>query len=96
MLKQKPDHISQEDWDAVDSPPLTDEQLARLKPARKFLRPAELSRLTKGRGSQKALTKKLVSLRLDQDVLDHFRATGDGWHKRINETLRDAMKREKV
>jgi uncharacterized protein (DUF4415 family) len=35
-----------------------------------------------------AMPKKLVSLRLDQDVVDRFRATGPGWQSRINETLR--------
>lgn len=29
---KKPDHISQEAWDAVDSPELTDEQLVKLQP----------------------------------------------------------------
>ncbi len=33
--------------------------------------------------------KKLVSLRLDQDVIERFRATGPGWQSRINETLRN-------
>ncbi|WP_375639269.1 hypothetical protein [Bartonella sp. MF74HXZ] len=28
---------TKEDWDAVDSPPLTDEELARLKPAKEVL-----------------------------------------------------------
>lgn len=32
--------------------------------------------------------KQLVSLRLDQDVLERFRATGPGWQTRINEALR--------
>jgi uncharacterized protein (DUF4415 family) len=41
------------------------------------------------RGRPKSATpKKLVSLRLDQDVVDKFRATGPGWQSRINETLR--------
>lgn len=41
------------------------------------------------RGRPKAeVTKKLVSLRLDQEVVDRFRATGRGWQSRINETLR--------
>ena len=34
--------------------------------------------------------KELVSLRIDQDVLEHFRAGGPGWQERINETLRKA------
>ena len=32
--------------------------------------------------------KKLVSLRLDQDVIEQFRASGPGWQSRINAALR--------
>jgi uncharacterized protein (DUF4415 family) len=32
-----------------------------------------------------------VSLRLDQDVIDRFRATGRGWQSRINTVLRDHL-----
>jgi uncharacterized protein (DUF4415 family) len=31
-----------------------------------------------------------VSLRLDSEVLDKFKATGPGWQARINEVLRKA------
>lgn len=34
--------------------------------------------------------KEQVSLRLDKDVLDRFRASGPGWQTRINEALRRA------
>jgi uncharacterized protein (DUF4415 family) len=34
--------------------------------------------------------KELVSLRIDQDVLEHFREAGPGWQERINEALRKA------
>ncbi|MGA7809483.1 BrnA antitoxin family protein [Bradyrhizobium sp.] len=34
--------------------------------------------------------KELVSLRIDQDVLDHFREGGPGWQERINAALRKA------
>lgn len=34
--------------------------------------------------------KELVSLRIDQDVLEHFREGGPGWQDRINDTLRKA------
>ena len=34
--------------------------------------------------------KELVSIRLDQDVLEYFRADGPGWQDRINEALRKA------
>ena len=34
--------------------------------------------------------KEHVSLRLDPDILNHFRSTGKGWQVRLNETLREA------
>ena len=33
-------------------------------------------------GSQKAPTRKLITLRLDERVIDHYRAQGDGWQLR--------------
>jgi uncharacterized protein (DUF4415 family) len=44
------------------------------------------------RGKQKASTKKAVSMRLDADVLDAYKATGTGWQSRINSDLRKVMK----
>jgi len=35
--------------------------------------------------------KQLVSLRLDQDVIERFRATGRGWQSRINAVLREYL-----
>src|SRR6266576_2520249 len=32
--------------------------------------------------------KELVSLRIDQDVLEHFQEGGPGWQDRINEVLK--------
>ncbi len=34
--------------------------------------------------------KEQVTLRLDQDVLEHFQSTGPGWQDRINDVLRKA------
>jgi uncharacterized protein (DUF4415 family) len=34
--------------------------------------------------------KEQVTLRIDQDVLEFFRAGGPGWQDRINEALRKA------
>ena len=34
--------------------------------------------------------KELVSLRIDRDVLEHFREGGPGWQDRINDALRKA------
>jgi uncharacterized protein (DUF4415 family) len=45
------------------------------------------------RGPQKAPTKKLVSLRLSPEVIDHFKADGPGWQTRIDRTLREAIRK---
>jgi uncharacterized protein (DUF4415 family) len=34
--------------------------------------------------------KEQVSLRIDQDVLEHFQKGGPGWQERINDALRKA------
>ena len=45
------------------------------------------------RGPQKAPTKKLVSLRLSPEVIDHFKSAGPGWQTRIDETLVKAVRK---
>ena len=40
------------------------------------------------RGPQKAPTKQQVTLRLDRDLLAHFRRRGRGWQTRLNDTLK--------
>jgi uncharacterized protein (DUF4415 family) len=45
--------------------------------------------LRRGRGRPPLdAPKKLVSLRLDRDVIEAFRAAGPGWQSRINAALR--------
>jgi len=47
----------------------------------------------RGRGRPPLVApKKLVSLRLDQDVIDRFRAGGPGWQSRINAALRKHLR----
>ena len=43
------------------------------------------------RGPQVSPTKRPISLRVDADVLERYRATGSGWQGRMNEALRKAM-----
>lgn len=45
------------------------------------------------RGPQKAPTKKLVSLRLSPEVIEHFKSTGPGWQTRIDATLRESIRK---
>jgi uncharacterized protein (DUF4415 family) len=35
--------------------------------------------------------RELVSLRIDQDVLEHFRAMGRDWQDKINQALRRSI-----
>ncbi len=35
--------------------------------------------------------KRAISIRLDAEVIDRFKATGDGWQSRMNEALRKAV-----
>ena len=93
--RKKPDHISQMDWDAVDFPPLTDEELARMRPAREVFPDIDKFPKPRGRGPQKAPTKVQTTLRLDRGVLEHFRASGRGWQSRINDTLLRAISRQR-
>ena len=45
------------------------------------------------RGRPRAEKRKtLLSVRLDTDIIDHFRATGPGWQRRINDALRKAAR----
>ncbi len=70
---------------------ITDEMWARMRPASE-VHPDIVAGSRRTRGKQKAPTKKLVSVRLDQEVVDHFRDTGPGWQTRINDALRKAAR----
>lgn len=72
-----------------DNPPLTDEQLKRMRPVSK----ETLDFFNRARGRPPIDNpKQAVSLRLDQDVLDHFKKSGPGWQSRINAALRKQAK----
>ncbi|TMH79255.1 MAG: BrnA antitoxin family protein [Betaproteobacteria bacterium] len=55
--------------------------------------PAALRKKLRGRGPQKAPTKARITIRLSHDVVDRFRATGDGWQTRVDAALKDWLKR---
>ncbi len=76
-----------------DNPPLTDEQLRRMRPAYQ-VRPELVARqLRRERGRPKSeKPKQQVTLRIDRDIIEKFRATGQGWQSRINDALRKAAK----
>ena len=54
---------------------------------------AELSQFKRGRGRPLGSGRKeQITLRLDTEILEQFKATGNGWQTRINEALRDWAK----
>ena len=70
-----------------DNPEWTAEDFARARPAHEVLPASVLEQFPRTRGPQKAPTKKLVSIRLSDTVLSHFKAAGPGWQSRINDAL---------
>ena len=54
--------------------------------------PASLRAKTGVRGPQKAPTKIALSLRLSPQVVEAFRASGEGWQTRIDVVLADWLK----
>jgi uncharacterized protein (DUF4415 family) len=60
-------------------------------PACQFFPGRGAARLPRGPGRPKSeRPKQQVTLRIDLDVLNKFRATGEGWQSRINQALRKA------
>ena len=81
-----------------DNPELTPEDFARMRPVDDLppkLRDKIIAAFpkTKLRGPQKAPSKVPVSLRLSRDVVDHYKAAGPGWQTRIDNALREAIKK---
>jgi uncharacterized protein (DUF4415 family) len=93
ITKKKPDDISQEDWDAVDSPPLTSEMIARMRPSRERMAPELFEGLVRAfneRQAQEAAEREDVTLSLERDVVQHFKAGGGDWRARMSAALRHA------
>ena len=92
-MSDKPRDIDDDDEpiDDYDNPEWTEEDFAnavRFDGVSLFEAAAVMRRL---RGPQKTPTKQQVTLRLDRDLVERFRAGGPGWQTRINETLRKAV-----
>jgi uncharacterized protein (DUF4415 family) len=64
-----------------DAQPMTDEQLAQLRPLSEFKR-------SPGR-PKAAVTKERVNIRLSPEVAAYFRATGRGWQTRVDKILKE-------
>lgn len=74
---------------------LTKRDLDTFRPATDAL-PAALQRRLGVRGPQKAPTKERITIRLSPDVVQAFRATGDGWQTRVDSALKDWLKSHRL
>lgn len=79
-----------------DSAPLSGEQLRKMRPAREVLsnvlgkERADAVLKRRGRPAMPEGQRKVsLSMRADRDVVEAFKATGDGWQTRMNEALRE-------
>ena len=80
--------------DYDEMPELTDEQIKELRPASELF--AELGiPMPRPVGRPRAAeVKRSVTIRMDQDVIDYFKADGPGWQTRMNDVLaREARKK---
>jgi len=76
--------ITAPDWDPDTAPDLsTPEWRARF----------DSVPVRRGRPKARA-TKVSTTIRLDRDIVEAFRAGGEGWQTRINDALRAALKRD--
>lgn len=72
-----------------DNPEWTAEDLKRAVPFSKL--PESLQ--TKLRGRPKAaVTKERITIRLSPEVVERFRASGNGWQTRMDAALKDWLK----
>ena len=92
MKKRSYSKASKTDWTRVRSMRDRDIQITSEHPE------ADIKHVVKGivrRGLRAVPPKASVSLRLDADVLEWFKAQGRGYQTRINKTLRGVMLGEK-
>lgn len=79
-----------------ENPEWTDADFARARPAAEVL-PGLFGKkvakeMLKPRGRPKSDTPKThLNVRLDADIVEHFKAEGPGWQTRMNDTLKRAI-----
>ena len=84
--------LSIPDWDDDDIPEWTEDQWdrAEIRIGDKIIRPAQ-GTLTKRGRPKLDNPKRQVTIRLDDAVIEGFRAQGAGWQSRVNAELRKAL-----
>jgi len=67
-----------------DSVPMTDEEWEKVKPLVRLGRP------------KAQVTKERITIRLSREVVNHFRASGEGWQTRIDLALKEYISEHPV
>lgn len=70
---------------------LTTAELKLFRPANQVLSSSLRTKLNV-RGPQKSPVKERITIRLSPEVVQPFRATGDGWQTRVDAALKDWLK----
>lgn len=65
--------------------------LKRFRPLREAMSPSLLSKVGV-RGAQRAPIKERIKIRLSQEIVQPFRAAGEGWQVRVDSALKDWLK----
>ncbi len=91
--KKKPGYNAKDIREVSDTPELTKADFAKARPF-KEVSPDLAASIRRGRGPSKSPTKKLISLRISPEVIQYFKSTGTGWQSRIDESLREVVKRK--
>lgn len=75
-----------------ETAPLSEEEIKQLRPAPDVFKELGLPIPPHRRGRPKSdAPKTQITLRLDADIIDHFRESGKGWQTRLNDTLRQII-----
>jgi uncharacterized protein (DUF4415 family) len=81
--------------DPDDAPEITEEDIAHAVPmiGERVVSWEEFAQETRKAGLPRSLKNKVpATIFLDADILETFKSTGESWHDRINDALRDWMK----
>jgi len=74
--------------------PLTDEEIKRLRPAREWFAEHGIP-MPVPRGRPKAnKVKSSVTVRFDDEILEHYKSGGPGWQTRMNDDLLNLVRKK--
>ena len=75
---------------------LTAEDLAKFRPAVEALPPSLVKKLGVRGRPKAAVTKERITIRLSREVVETFRATGEGWQTRMDEALQEYVREHRL